>query len=89
LPPLPKHNSTSIQQLKNQSQQIQQQNGSTMQHPHLRNPPQSQQVNLPNAPNNINMPTPNHTYSHIGLNNQSLPSSSSLQNKLKVIEQIH
>jgi len=59
-----------------------------MQHPHLKSS-QPQQVNLPNAPNSIVMTPPNYTYAHIGPNNQSLLSSSSLQNKLKVIEQIH
>jgi hypothetical protein len=62
-----------------------------MQHSHLRNspPPLLQQVNAQNGPSNIIMSPPNYAYSHIGPNNQSLLSSSSLQNKLKVIEQIH
>lgn len=36
-------------------------------------------------PNNIVVPVPNYAYSHIGPNNQSLLSPSSLQNKLRVI----
>jgi hypothetical protein len=35
--------------------------------------------------NNIVVPVPNYAYSHIGPNNQSLLSPSSLQNKLRVI----
>jgi hypothetical protein len=36
-------------------------------------------------PNNVVVPVPNYAYSHIGPNNQSLLSPSSLQNKLRVI----
>jgi len=39
----------------------------------------------PMNPNNIVVPVPNYAYSHIGPNNQSLLSPSSLQNKLRVI----
>lgn len=85
LPPLPKPSPPSTQQ---KQQQQMQQNVNSMQHPHLQGPP-PQQINgqIPN--NNIIMPSPNYTYSHIRPNNQSLLSTSTLQNKLKVIEQIN
>ena len=44
---------------------------------------------MPISPNNYGVPSPNYTYSHIGPNNQSLLSASTLHNKLRVIEQIH
>ena len=39
----------------------------------------------PGSDNSVAMPLPNYQYSRIGPNNQSLLSSSSLQNKLKLI----
>jgi hypothetical protein len=44
---------------------------------------------MPLGGNNIALPTPNYTYSHIGPNNQSLLSTNTLNTKLKVIEKIN
>jgi len=44
---------------------------------------------LPLNSNSIAISTPNYAYSRIGPNNQSLMSSATLQNKLRVIELIH
>lgn len=85
LPPLPmKPNSPTLQQQKNPQQ-------NQPQHPpqHVLLQGQPKPSGTPINQNNVVVPTPNYTYSHIGPNNQSLLSPSSLQNKLRVIEQIH
>ena len=53
-------------------------------------PPQQLQMGqpVPLGANNIALPTPNYQYSYIGPNNQSLLSSNTLHNKLRVIEKI-
>ena len=73
------------QQKLQQQQQLQQkgnqQNSSPVQPQYVMVQGQPMQI----GPNNIAMPVPNYAYSHIGPNNQSLLSSSSLQSKLRVI----
>ena len=53
-------------------------------------PPQQLQMGQPVVlnSNNIGVPTPNYQYSRIGPNNQTLLSSGTLNNKLRVIEKI-